>query len=144
MFSDTSVTEDQRAQQQFKWRIAAEAVMLWKAHIVRIFSQERAMQTTLASMDSSSVLIVVDWAMKFLPMYYREAMTDFFGKSGRSWHMTCVIQKEPDSYPSVQSFVHVLDDFTQDKVALLSILKQILKTIKAEKPVIKEGPSPIR
>ena len=136
MFSDTSLTEDQRAQQH----IAAEAVMLWKAHTVRIFNQGRAMQTTLASMDSSSVLPnVVDWAMKLLPMHYREAMTDFFGKRGRSWHVACVIQKEPDSYLSVQSFVHVFDDCTQDKVALLSILKRILKTIKAEKPVIRKA-----
>ena len=78
---------------------------------------------------------VVDWAMKLLPMHYREAMINFFGKCGRSWHVTCVIQKEPDSYLNVQSFVHVFDDCTQDKVALLSVLK----TIKAEKPVISKA-----
>ena len=139
MSTDTSLTDDQRAQQRFKWRIAADAVMLWKAHIVRTFNQERAMQTTLASLDSSCVLIVIDWAMKLLPMYYREAMTDFFGKRGRSWHVTCVIQKEPDIHPSVQSFVHVFDDCTQDKVAVLSILEHVLKTIKAEKPAIRKA-----
>ena len=98
------------------------------------------MQTTLASMDSSSVLPnVVDWAMKLLPIHYREVMTDFFGKRGRSWYVACLLQKEPDSYLSVQSFVHVFDDCTQDKVALLSILKYILKTIKAEKPVMRNA-----
>ena len=90
-------------------------------------------------LSSSALPNVVDWAMKLLPMHYREAMINFFGKCGRSWHVTCVIQKEPDSYLSVQSFVHVFDDCTQDKVALLSVLKHMLKTIKAEKPVIKKA-----
>ncbi|KAK2565423.1 hypothetical protein P5673_010481 [Acropora cervicornis] len=38
--------------------------------------------------DASSVLIVQDWAMKYLHRKYRESQTDCFGKRGIPWHLT--------------------------------------------------------
>ena len=57
--------------------------MAWKARIVRTVNQELAMPDTLESLECE-VVIVMGWAMKILPMYFRESQTDFFGKRGRS------------------------------------------------------------
>ena len=43
--------------------------------------------------DDKSIMLVIDWAMKFLPTRFREQMSDFFGKRGRSWHVACVIAR---------------------------------------------------
>ena len=57
----------------------------------------------------------MDWAMKFLPLQYREQMTDFFGKRGRSWHMSAVIARaNVESKCEVECFVHIYNNCTQN------------------------------
>lgn len=50
----------------------AKAILAWKAHILRSINQDAARVDILESLDESSVLIVQDWAMKYLPRKYRE------------------------------------------------------------------------
>ena len=38
----------------------------WKSHALRSVNQESAKQEALQSLDSQSVLVVIDWAMKCL------------------------------------------------------------------------------
>ena len=38
-------------------------------------------------------LLIMDWAMKFLPIGYRETQRDWFGKKGKPWHITVAINK---------------------------------------------------
>ena len=73
--------------------------------------------------------------MKFLPQYYREQMRNFFGKTGKNWHISCVIEKEEDSY-SVQCFSHLFEECKQDWFAVPSIAGNLLKILKREKPFI--------
>jgi len=50
--------------------------------------------------------------MKFQPMMFHEQMDDFFGKRGRSWHVTCVIKGgdvSGDQRVEVETFVHLHD-----------------------------------
>ena len=44
-------------------------------------------------LDSESCMVIMDWAMKYLSQRYRERMNEFFGKRGRSWHVSVVITK---------------------------------------------------
>ena len=53
---------------------------------LRSVNQESAKQEALQSLDSQSVLVVIDWAMKFLQMKYREKQSEWFAKRGLSWH----------------------------------------------------------
>ena len=76
--------------------------------------------------------------MKFLPLKFREQMTDFFGKKGKSWHVTCVIAKKEDGRMEVESFVHVFNDCQQNWFAVASICEHVLCTIKEERPQIKK------
>ena len=73
---------------------SAKAVNHWKSHIMRSANQERAKQDILEDLDSSSNLIIMDWAMKFVQMRYREKQSDWFGKRGLSWHISSVISRD--------------------------------------------------
>lgn len=59
-----------------------EAINARKAHLLRTVNQEEARQYALSALDEETCLIVMDWAMKFLPQCYRERMSEFFGKRG--------------------------------------------------------------
>ena len=78
-----------------------------KAHLLRTVNQEEAKQDALAALDEHSCLIVMDWAMKFLPLRYRERMSEFFGKRGKSWHVSAVITRRIDGKLEVECFVHI-------------------------------------
>lgn len=52
----------------------------WKAHLMRCVRQDQARLDILEDLQCDSVLVTMDWAMKWLPMKYREAQRDFFGK----------------------------------------------------------------
>ena len=49
-------------------------------------NQDSAQVEMLENLDESSVLLVQDWAMKYLPRKYRESQTNWFGKRGIPQH----------------------------------------------------------
>ena len=65
----------------------------WKAHILRLENQDLAKQDVLKSLDETSALITMDWAMKFQCQKYREKQSEWFGKRGLSWHVSSVVVK---------------------------------------------------
>ena len=98
-----------------------------------IFYSETSLKRTLSRVPRR--LIVVDWAMKYLPQRYRERMSDFFGKRGRSWRVSAVITKHTEKF-QVECFVHLFDKCTQNSFAVASIIEHLLNTIKKESPEI--------
>lgn len=136
--SDTNLSDIQKQNIEFEVKHAVERVNAWKAHLLRTINQERAKHEVLSILDRESAMVVLDWAMKFLPLKFREQMTDFFGKRGRSWHITCVIEKNEDGKMEVESLVHVFNNCVQDWYAVASICENVLHTIKEERPLIKK------
>ena len=61
--------------------------MVWKAHRLLSVNQDEARVQALEELDETSVFIVQDWAMKYLPRNFRESQTDWFGKRGIPWHL---------------------------------------------------------
>ena len=111
----------------------------WKRHQLRSAHQEKAHQYALEQLDNQSVFIHIDWSMKFLPLKYRERMTDWFGKRGLSWHITHVARlRKPSSYSTSpknctyehRSFIHVFNNCTQKSRTVVSILNGALKKLK--------------
>ena len=45
-------------------------------------------------LDASSQLVVMDWAMKFLQLRYREKQSDWYGKRRLSWHVSSVVSRD--------------------------------------------------
>lgn len=65
----------------------------WKAHLLRAAHQGTAKSVVIDNLRSNQVLIIMDWATKFLPISYRETQRDWFGKKGKSWHISVAVMK---------------------------------------------------
>ena len=65
----------------------------WKSHIIRSVHQDAGKTDIVDSLSQTEVLLIMDWAMKFLPTSYRETQRDWFGKKGKPWHITVAITK---------------------------------------------------
>ena len=56
-----------REELEFRVKNAKTAIMAWKAHLLRSVNQDEARVQVLEELDETSVFIVQDWAMKYLP-----------------------------------------------------------------------------
>ena len=68
----------------FDFTQAKKHIIDWKADIINSENQNLAKQDVLRSLDETSVLITMDWAMKFQCQKYREEQSERFGKRGLS------------------------------------------------------------
>ena len=136
---DSGFSEEKKATMMFDYNECVQKIRAWKAHLLRSVNQEEAKQDALDKLSEESCLIVMDWAMKFLPHHYREQMSEFFGKRGRSWHISAVITKSTAGKFRVECFVHLFNTCTQNSFAVMSIIEHLLKTLKKEYPVLKEA-----
>ena len=130
--------EQQRSMVKFDFEQCETAIYSWKAHLLRTIVQDEAKQEALSKLDQQTCLIVCDWAMKFLPLKYRENMSEFFGKRGLSWHVSAVITKNSDHY-NVECFVHLINSCPQNNYAVACIYEHLFNTIKAEYPTITQA-----
>ena len=105
--NNIDIDEEQRKRINFDYNQHEAAIKAWKAHLVRTVLQEEARQAALNKLDDETCLIIVAWAMKFLPLKYRETMCEVFGKRGLSWHISAVVTKK-DSRIVVECFVQFL------------------------------------
>ena len=72
--------------------------------------------------------------MKFLPFQFRETQSDFFGKRGISWHVSCVITRSEDLELDLQCYIHILENGTQGWYSVANILTNLLVQLKESKP----------
>ena len=75
-----SKTDDDYEEMRFLVKQAKAQVVSWKAHILRSIHEDSARIDLLESLNESSVLVIQDLAMKYLPRKYHESQTDWFGK----------------------------------------------------------------
>ena len=57
----------------FRVRQQVRYIDEWKAHQLRTVHQDQARTFVLKNLDDDSVMIHIDWAMKWLPVKYRES-----------------------------------------------------------------------
>lgn len=127
--SKANVSEEERQRLHYDFENAQADVLAWKAHILRTYNQEAAKYDTFQTLDNESVMLVMDWAMKYLPTRFREKMTDFYGKRGRNWHVSAVISKTGQEL-EVECYVHVFDSCTQNWFAVASMVEDVLSNVK--------------
>ena len=117
--SSNNVSEDTREELFFVSDQSRQNILAWKAHLLRSINQDDARLDILDSLDETSVLLIEDWAMKFLPRKYRESQTDWFGKCGISWHLTVATHRmAPDQDLEMMTFSHVFQSCNQDSPAV--------------------------
>ena len=126
---------------------AKDAIFAWKAHILRSENQEKAKQVALKDLNEKSVLIVMDWAMKFVQLRYREKQSDWFGKRGLNWHISSVISKKSDGQYEITSYAHLSTVASKTgtllhlswKIFLVLFQKRIPKSCKPSLDQTKQG-----
>jgi len=74
----------------------------WKSHVLRAINQERAEIDILDNHTAQQVLVVMDWAMKWLPRSYRETQMEWFNRKGISWHVSACVTRAEDEATKFQ------------------------------------------
>eukprot|EP00058_Branchiostoma_floridae_P002763 XP_002588251.1 hypothetical protein BRAFLDRAFT_124704 [Branchiostoma floridae] len=80
---NTFPTSEEHDDMRFTLDQAKRDINAWQCHQLRSINQDEAWSILLDNMDDTSVLLVMDWAMKFLPRN-RKA----YQRNGRSHHQT--------------------------------------------------------
>jgi len=128
-----NLTDDEKEELSFKVTQATGNIVAWKAHILCSIHQGRARVELLDMLDETSVLLVQDWAMKYLPRKYRESQTDWFGKRGIPWHVSVAFRKRDEHIESL-TFCHIFKSCTQDSSAVLAVMANVIKQLESTMP----------
>ena len=132
-----NVPEDTTQELLFVFDQAKNNILAWKAHLLRSVNQDEARLDVLDALDESSVLLVQDWAMKFLPRKYRESQSDWFGKRGLSWHITVATRRQSqDQGFEMMTFAHVFKSCSQDSLTVQAIMSDVLGKLKEMMPTL--------
>ena len=88
------VSEEEREDATFMVQQARNDILAWKAHQLRSVNQDQAKAEVPGGLNHRSVLLVMDWAMKYtyLPRKFRESQCDWFAKRGIPWHITVALR----------------------------------------------------
>ena len=84
MTTEQNIGADAKEELSFIADQAISNIQAWKSHLLCSLNQDQARLDVIDELDESSVLLIEDWAMKFLPCKYRENRHDWFGKRGYS------------------------------------------------------------
>ena len=128
-------SEDDRDEALYFYRNAALAIRAWKRHLLRTVRQDQARFDALDHLDEHTVLLINDWAMKFIPQKYRKSQADRFGKRGISWHISVAYRKVDQQLYS-KAFINLIQSCSQRSAPVFVILQHIIQTLKLEHPEI--------
>ena len=131
------IPHEDKEEMKFVVAQSKKNIEAWKAHILRFINQDEARLDILKAVDDSSVLVVLDWAMKFIPRKYRESQADWFGKRGFSWHISVALKKPPGKTLQTLTLVHVFQKSNQDSLYVLAVIDDVIEKLKTAIPGLK-------
>ena len=85
------LSKDDRDEALYLAQHSKDMIQAWRAHQLRTVRQDQSRLEILQKLNTESVFITQDWAMKFLPREYCESQSDWFGKRGISWHISVAV-----------------------------------------------------
>lgn len=127
-------SKDAKEELTFVISTAKSNINAWKAHLMRSVNQDECRLEILKTLDTKSVFLVLDWAMKYLPRKFRESQTDWFGKRGIPWHITVAFRRAHNGDMQIQTFVHLFESSNQDNCDVLAILDDVFRQLKSTNP----------
>ena len=138
--SSVPCNNEDKEEMMYVLKQANNSISSWKAHQLRSVHQAEAKSSVLAQLDSKSVFLVQDWAMKYMPRKFWEAQSDWFAKRGLPWHITVAIRRSTESnqFESL-TFVHVFQNCAQDSAAVVSIMQDCLTLLKKKMPELEKA-----
>ena len=128
------IEETAKEEAEFSILISREHINAWKLHLIRYVNQDQVCVDLLENLDRSSVFLLQDWAMKYLPMKYCESQQDWFAKRGISWHITVATRRGEDKDFEIMTFVHILESCNQDYCTVIAIMSDVIKQLKKPCP----------
>jgi hypothetical protein len=131
------IPHEEKEEMKFVMAQSKKNVEAWKAHILRSINQDEARLDILNAFDDKSVLVVLDWAMKFIPRKYRESQADWFGKRGLSWHISVAMRKLEGNNLQTLTLVHVFQKSNQDSLYVLAVIDDVIQKLKNVMPELK-------
>lgn len=129
-----AATSEESDELMFTTEQAKRNINAWKAHLLRSVNQDEARVNVIDGLDDSSVFLVQDWAMKFLPRKYRESQSDWFAKRGLPWHISVAVRQRSDQQLESMTFVHIFQACSQDSNTVLAIMADVLTKLKNGMP----------
>jgi hypothetical protein len=115
--------EDDIALYSYQLDTCRQNLLEYRAHLVLKYDEREADKEEILNLQRHQAIVVCDWKMKILPMFFRETQQQFFGKRGTSMIGFMVIYNSPDddSNQRLVSFHFFLtDDTTQDSTSVNS------------------------
>lgn len=131
-------TQNEKDDALHAFQESVTAVKNWKAHQLRVVNQDKARSDVIDGLSDTTVLLVQDWAMKFLPRLFRESQGEWFGKRGMSWHITVALRKRGGEIET-QAFIHIVERCVQDSACVTTLMEHVLTTLKSENPEIEDA-----
>ena len=122
--------------EELSFRKAKTNILARKAHILRSINQDSSRIDILELLNESFVLVVQDWAMKYLPRKFRESQSDWYRKRGIPWHIGVAFRKISDQFQML-TFAHIFQTCSQESCAVLVVMVDILKQLKTIIPGLK-------
>jgi len=132
-----NLSEELKEELTFRIRQAKLNIVAWKSHLLRSVNQDDARLEILDKLDKTSLFLVQDWAMKYLPRKFRESQTDWFGKRGISWHVTVATRRGEDGKLQMLTFVHVFKACKQDSFTVLAVMADVIEQLKIIMPQLR-------
>ncbi|KAL9961666.1 hypothetical protein ACROYT_G030658 [Oculina patagonica] len=128
---ELELTKDQQERAKWEFEHAVSDIEAWKTHLLRAFHQDQAKQDALSQLDEKTIIVINHWAMKLLPMKFRETQSQWFAKRGLSWHFSAVIhnsghpdcQAEGNGEHVIHTYVAAFDDCKQDWFSVTCIIE---------------------
>lgn len=127
---------DEKDRMKFEFQQSKQKIEAWKAHILRSINQDQARLDILQNLSPGSALLVLDWAMKFLPRKFREAQSDWFGKRVISWHITVAMRRNEEGNMEMVTFVPIFEKCSQVSATVLAIIDDVCHQMKSIAPEI--------
>ncbi|CAC5407948.1 unnamed protein product [Mytilus coruscus] len=118
--------DDQRDDTMYTISENVKAVQEWKKHILRSVNQDMARKSVLENLKEDEMLVERDWAMKFIPMQYRESQSNWFGKRGLNWHVSVATFKYRQAL-TMHTVLHIFDSAPQDAETSNAVLGNSLE-----------------
>lgn len=137
VLEEVEIPQESKEEIKFVLAQSKKNVNAWKAHLLRSVNQDEARLDAQNNLDDDSVLVVLDWAMKFVPRKYRESQTDWFGKRGLSWHVSVAIRKLKEKPMQMLTLLHIFQKSNQDSNYVLAVIDDVIHQLKRAMPTLR-------
>jgi len=125
--SDSIVSSDVIEELVFIECQAKQNILAWKANLLWYVNQDEARLEVINALNESLILLVQDWAMKFLPRKFRESQSDWFTRRAMSWHITVATQAGRKQL-QMMTFVHVFQPATKTAAQCFMLWRMSLES----------------